>query len=241
MLCASAYTAGDCRFIRSYLNKTYKWGYFPPVKNYDNPQEIIDNKKPNSILWAGRFLKLKHTLDAISMAKDLKNLGYDFHLTIIGDGEMKGKMIRSIKKYALESYVEILDFMSPEELRKYMERADIYLFTSNKQEGWGAVLNESMNSMCAVVANKEIGSVPYLIKNGKSGLIYNRKKKGDLTKKVKSLLDDKEYKKSLQLGAYQTLTNVWNAEEAADRLLNLVDDINNNNEPRYLDGPCSRD
>jgi spore maturation protein CgeB len=95
--------------------------------------------------------------------------------------------------------------------------------------------------MCAVVANKEIGSVPYLIKNGKSGLIYNRKKKGDLTKKVKSLLDDKEYKKSLQLGAYQTLTNVWNAEEAADRLLNLVDDINNNNEPRYLDGPCSRD
>ena len=34
-----------------------------------------------------------------------------------------------------------------------MEQADIYLFTSDRNEGWGAVANEAMNSACAMVAD----------------------------------------------------------------------------------------
>lgn len=51
--------------------------------------------------------------------------------------------------------------MKASEVRSYMEKADIYLFTSDFNEGWGAVLNESMNSGCAVVASHAIGSVPF--------------------------------------------------------------------------------
>ena len=35
MLCASAYTAGDFRFVNAYPGKTFKWGYFPEVKQVD--------------------------------------------------------------------------------------------------------------------------------------------------------------------------------------------------------------
>ena len=48
-----------------------------------------------------------------------------------------------------------------------MEKSHIHLFTSNHLEGWGAVVNEAMNSGCAVVANREAGAVPYLIEHGK--------------------------------------------------------------------------
>ena len=54
-----------------------------------------------------------------------------------------------------------------------MERADIYLATSDRQEGWGAVINEAMNSGCAVVADHMMGAVPYLISHEENGMIYN--------------------------------------------------------------------
>ncbi len=241
MLCASAYTAGDCRFIRSYLNKTYKWGYFPPVKEYENVQDILDRKKPNSILWVGRFLDWKRPIDAIKLATSLKKEGYAFTLTIIGEGDLKDKVVNEIAMRKLGDCVKVLPFTYPEKVREYMEEADIYLFTSDKNEGWGAVLNESMNSLCAVVANREIGSAPYLIKHNENGLIFNRKKKNDLTEKVKFLLDNKEQKRNMQLSAYKTLKETWNAESAADRLLGLIEDIQNGRESRWTDGPCSKD
>ena len=83
----------------------------------------------------------------------------------------------------------MLGAMPPEEVRRHMEKADIYLFTSDFNEGWGAVLNESMNSGCAVVASHAIGSVPFLIKNGENGLIYENGNQLDLEKQVLRLLE----------------------------------------------------
>ena len=54
-----------------------------------------------------------------------------------------------------------------------MEKTGIFLFTSDRQEGWGAVLNEAMNSGCAVVASHLIGAVPFLKKKKKNGLVYS--------------------------------------------------------------------
>src|SRR5690606_2121710 len=55
---------------------------------------------------------------------------------------------------------------------KMMEQSNVFLFTSDRNEGWGAVLNEAMGAGCACVASQEIGSVPYLITNDINGLIF---------------------------------------------------------------------
>lgn len=241
MLCASAYTAPDCRFIFSYPNKTYRWGYFPPVKIYDDLDEIIKSKRPASILWVGRFLKWKHPEASLYVAKRLKDEGYSFTLDIIGNGELEQKIKSFIVKNGLENYVRLLGTMSPEKVREYMEQSEIFLFTSDKNEGWGAVLNESMNSACAVVANKEIGSVPYLIKDGENGLTYKWNNLDDLYKKIKRLLKEREFTETLQKAAYKTVTEKWNAETAAERLLHLINCIQKGVEVEYKDGPCSKD
>ena len=240
MLCASAYTASDCRFIHSYPDKTYKWGYFPPVKKYDNIEEIIRWKHHASILWVGRLIRWKHPEDTIYAAEKLKLSGYKFNLGIIGDGELRPKLENMIQKKGLADYVQILGFMAPGKVREHMEKADIYLFTSDRNEGWGAVLNESMNSACAVVANREIGSVPYLIRDGENGLVYERKK-NNLYEKIKALLDDEGRKKAIQMKAYETMTETWNANVATKRLLHLIECLQNGIETGYENGPCSRD
>ena len=241
MLCASAYTAQDCRLIHAYPNKTYKWGYFPEVKKYDDIEKIIRLKHPASILWVGRLIRWKHPEDSIRVAERLKQNGYPVELNIIGEGDQELVLRTLIKKKGLTDCVHLHGFMAPEKVREWMEKADIYLFTSDRNEGWGAVLNESMNSACAVVACDEIGSVPYLIRNSENGFTYNRHKKEDLYNKVKYLLDHEDEKYRVQRNAYFTMTNLWNADVAVDRLIELIKSFIQGKDTKYMDGPCSKD
>lgn len=242
MLCASAYTSADCAKFGNYKNRCYKWGYFPEIKKYENIESIINSKKKNSILWAGRLLDLKHPDTAVRIAKRLKQNGYDFKLNIIGAGDMEQKLNKMISDYNLENVVHMLGSMKPEQVREYMEQSQIFLFTSDRNEGWGAVLNESMNSACAVVASHEIGSVPFLLKDGENGLIYKDGDEEDLYLKIKSLLDSSDLCRQYGRQAYLTIVNEWNAETAAKRFIELSEAILNGDKKPDLfsDGPCSK-
>lgn len=240
MLCASAYTAYDCRLIHAYPNKTYKWGYFPEVKKYSDIEKMIEWKHSASILWVGRLIEWKHPEAAIQVAEKLKQNGYKFELNMIGEGEKEIYLQKMIKDKNLEDCVHLHGFMSPEQVRGWMERAEIYLFTSDRNEGWGAVLNESMNSACAVVADEKIGSVPFLIENGVNGFTYNQKKKDDLFSKVRHLLDSSALRHSMQKKAYETMIDMWNANIATERLLKLIECLKKGKDTEYYKGPCSR-
>lgn len=251
MLCASAYTPADAAIFHNYVGRTYKWGYFPEVKRYD-VAELMEKKQSAasvgeehsriSILWAGRLIGWKHPEAAVQLAASLKEKGYSFRMSMIGNGEMEMQLHDMIREKGLEDCVEMLGAMPPEEVRRHMEKADIYLFTSDFNEGWGAVLNESMNSGCAVVASHAIGSVPFLIKNGENGLIYENGNQLDLEKQVLRLLEDGAFRKKIAENAYETMINLWNAETAAERFLILTEKLlkNENTDSLFLDGPCSK-
>lgn len=240
MLCASAYACGDYASVGMYKNRMYKWGYFPDLKEYDI-KKLLFYKKRNNILWCGRFIDWKHPDDAIRLAEKLKNAGYDFQVNLVGTGVMESELRQLVEKLDLKDYVHFLGSMPPDQVRGYMENAGIYLFTSDRQEGWGAVLNESMNSCCAVVASNEIGSVPFLINNGVNGLVYQSGDLDMLFEKVKYLLDHPEEQLLLGQAAYQTIRMVWNANIAVDRLLQFAEKLLECGEhPRLFEkGPCS--
>lgn len=242
MLCASAYTAADYATFGMYKNYTYKWGYFPETKRYENIDAIINQKKKNSILWAGRMLSWKHPDDAIAIAKRLKEEGYIFELNFIGIGEKEEQLKEMAEQYNLSGEVHFFGAMRPEKVRTYMESSEIFLFTSDRQEGWGAVLNESMNSACAVVASHAIGAVPFLIEDGENGLIYESGNVEMLYKKVKYLLDHPDTRRKLGERAYQTIEKEWNAEVAAERFIELSQHIlaGEKHPDLFKSGPCSR-
>lgn len=240
VLCASAYTSSDFDKFSIFRNRVFKWGYFPPVKKY-NIEEICSNKKSNNIVWCGRFIDWKHPDDAINIAKMLKEDGYEFCLNMIGTGDMEQHLKKIVHDNNLESVVNFTGSMPPDEVRTYMEKAGIYLFTSDQQEGWGAVLNESMNSGCAVVASHAIGSVPYLLENDSNGLIYESGNIEMMYEKVKYLLENPKEQQRVGMAAYNTIYNIWNARIASERLLNLFKHIMSEKKlDIYDDGPCSR-
>lgn len=242
MLCASAYTSGDLRLQGAFLGKCYKWGYFPETISYSD-QELMSKKHKDKfvLLWCGRFIDWKHPEVAIQLAARLHKERSEFELQMIGSGEEEWNLRALIEQYKLEACVKLLGPMRPEQVRDYMETANIYLFTSDYQEGWGAVLNEAMNSGCAVVASHAAGAVPYLIQDGVNGAIYQSGKIDSLYQRVKYLMEHKECCEQMGRKAYVTIQKEWNAKVAAERLLLLIEDLEQQgNSERFQSGPCSR-
>ena len=155
---------------------------------------------------------------------------------------MEPKLRGMIAQYALESRVCLLGSLSPEQVRREMERSAIFLFTSDRHEGWGAVLNEAMNSGCAVVASDAAGSTPYLVENSVNGCVYRAGNGNELYENVVRLLEQPSTREAMGKHAYETITNTWNAQEAARRLVDLIRAISEGvpSPELYLEGPCSR-
>jgi glycosyltransferase involved in cell wall biosynthesis len=242
VLCASAYTSGDLALCGFDRNKCFQWGYFPSVceKNIDELFKLKEENTPPEILYAGRLLKLKRVIDTVKAVEKIHKKGIPVHFTIIGDGEEKPRIIEYIQKHKLESCITLLSFMSPEEVRERMDCADIFVLGSTFYEGWGAVINEAMNSACAVVMSHAVGSAPYLIRNNQNGYIYEMGNVEQLTERLCELVQDNEKRKSFGTSAYRTVTEEWNAETAANRLLCLCENLQSGTEAKlYSEGPCA--
>ncbi len=231
LLCCGGYVASDFHIVKAYPNKMFKWGYFPAAKELDIDallQKKRERRKKEgkiSLLWAGRFIDWKHPECAIKAAARLKKEGYNFTLTMVGGGEMEEELKAMVESECLSDVVSFAGFKKPEEVRGFMEQADIFLFTSDYKEGWGAVLNESMNSGCAVVANCAIGAVPFLITPGENGLIYPNNSQDTFYKQLTTLMKQEELIDKLGRAAYATIVEEWNADVAAERLLTLLREL----------------
>lgn len=237
LLCASAYAAEDYSKFFLFKKRSYKWGYFPTTKRYTDIDRLIEDKNKNSIIWVARYLPLKHPEIAVEIARRLKSAGYQFELNMIGNGQLLEKTRATVKQQGLEDVVHIVGAVSPEEVRRYMERSEIHIFTSDQNEGWGAVLNEAMNSACVPVANRNIGSAPYLLQDGVNGCCYSQVE--ELYDRVKSLLDSPKERKDMAKAAYKTIMEEWNAEIAAERLLLLSETILRKETNTIQKGCCS--
>lgn len=242
MLCASAYTAGDYARFGLFRGRAFRWGYFPETARYADPAGLMERKRENTILWAGRFLDWKHPEDALRVAAALRAEGLEFTMELIGMGEREPLLRQWIIQWELQDCVRLLGTMPPAQVRRHMERSRIFLFTSDRREGWGAVLNEAMNSGCAVVASDAIGSVPCLIRDRENGRVYASGDIQALTDRVRELLCDPARAERLGLAAMETVTGLWNAETAAARLVELIDTLRcgGDGSVLYADGPCSR-
>lgn len=242
LLCAGAYVPSDFHLVRAYPDKMYRFGYFPKTRYY-RENELFEKKPPLTavqIVWAGRFMALKHPEFVTKLAKDLKEAGYTFHIHMIGSGELEKQVKDEIQNFGLQDEITLYGFLSPEEVRDIMETCHIHLFTSNYLEGWGAVVNEGMNSGLAEVVNSEVGCAPFLIKHGKNGLIYREGDYPDFRDCVIRLFREKEMITRLGKEAYRTITEEWNAKHAAEELFRFYEGFQNGAIIPPLGGPFSK-
>ena len=245
ILCQSAFMANDLRLLSNlYCERCYRFAYFTQIPEIDIEKVIGErNKEKIQIVWCARFIDVKHPELPLALAKRLLESGREnFEIQMIGANTtpLWQEINKQVKKENLENHVILTGGIPNLEVLERMRKSHIFIFTSNRGEGWGAVLNEAMGSGCACVASHEIGAVPFLLKNNENGLIFKSGSVDSLFGKVAYLYDNPEVCSQLGRHAYQTITTEWSARSAAQRLVQLSESILSGNEIIFEDGPCSK-
>lgn len=183
------------------------------------------------------------------MAKKLKEHGFQFRIDLYGDeGNAakhdavypKERLVALIKELGVEDCVKLMGNRPNNEILQAMREHAIFLFTSDKYEGWGAVANEAMANGCVLVGSDEIGSVPYLVKDGVNGMIFRSGSVEDLYEKVSYLMTHREERLRMAQRAYEDMVNLWSPRNAAASLLHLAEALLNNTTIDIKEGPCSK-
>ena len=242
-LCSSAFGAADQYKLFSYKNKCYKWGYFTKVDDEFEVEKLkqeVSTSEITPLMWCARFLRLKHPELPIKMAARLKAKGYKFILNMYGSGEEYDNSVALAKELNVDDVVKFCGNVPNEQILEAMRHHEIFLFTSDKNEGWGAVANESMSNGCVLVGSDAIGSVPFLLKDGENGCIFKSCNLDSLTEKVEWLLNNPKERYRLAVNGYNTMKNIWSPANAAKSLLQLIEDLKNGKDSSVKEGPCSR-
>lgn len=241
ILSASSYTSHDIALCGFNIDKCYKWGYLPKVTRYDDIVSLMDAKKPAHIIWVGRFIDCKHPEFAIEALHNMKKHGFRFTCDLVGIGPLLEKSKKQVKDLGLDSEVSFIGALKPEEVRDKMNEASIFIFNSDRYEGWGAVVNEAMNSGCAVLVSHVCGAAPFLIKQNVNGRVYQYDNMTEFCASFEDYLMHPDLVRQLGMEAYNTMIGTWNIETAVPRLLNLVRALLDGKEiPVIAEGPCSK-
>ncbi len=251
-LCCSAFAAGDHRKLGMYSGRCFKWGYFTRVEKIDAEALLHEsNADFTPLIWCARYLKWKHPELPLLMAARLKADGYRFTLDMYGSGEYEPAARHMAESLGVTDVVCFVGNKPNDALLADMHRHSIFLFTSDRNEGWGAVANESMACGCVLVAADAIGSTPYLIKDGITGLSFrsshtscsfdnpDKEALDSLCEKVKWLLDNPDEMSKIRSHSIKQMQELYNPRTAAERLLSLIDCLQKGSETGFTDGPCS--
>ena len=181
--------------------------------------------KHPSVLFIGRLERIKGVdilLRAISIIKkEMPEIcGY-----IMGDGSLENELKELTKKLDMEENVNFLGFKSEKEKYSYIKSVDICIIPS-RYEPFGIVCLEAMACGKPVVASN-VGGLPYVIEDGKSGLLFERGNAKDLANKIIFLLQNEDLRNKMgEAGQERAKNFTW--DKIAERTLKLYNEVVNN-------------
>lgn len=241
VLCSGSFVSKDLKLLGFDTSRCFRFGYFPLLQQPDMG-DLLKKKKNEvpKLLYVGRLLKLKRVDDVIKCCKMLKKENVAFEFNIVGDGPERGNLERLCKRYRLDN-IHFLGAKAPNEVAQIMAESNALFFSSDRHEGWGAVVNEAMSNACPVIESDACGSAAYVIRDGENGYTYrcgNVNELFDKTRMLLSRINDRD----IYMKAYNTVKDEWNAAVAAERFINICDELDQNKPiTKYKMGPMSRE
>ncbi len=236
-LAAGNYVSKDLSIYNLFKDRILKWGYFPSFKKY-TLNELVKLKSSNkiNILWIGRMIYWKKPFIIINIAKFLlENEINNFSITVIGKGYLLNKFKNMIRKYKLENFFYVVDSVKSSQIYKYYSKSHIFISTSNRQEGWGATINEALSYGCHTFADHNIGASKFLINNK----FYEYINLNHLKNNLLELILTKNYLNINKVG-FNKIKLLWNGSKAAYRFITFTKSLNYHKQKVYTDGPLSK-
>ena len=171
-------------------------------------EEKITNKV-FTFLNVGMLRKQKRQDRLIKIAANLKKLGFEFQIQIIGDGPLKSYL----KQLILD--LDVVDKVTMLGLKKnpypYIKNCDCFVLSS-EYEGYGIVVKEALFLKRLILTTNVVGPKE-ILNDGKYGLIVENSKEALLSSMIEILSNKSKYDKVLtNIQSYSGDNNIIKSE-----------------------------
>jgi glycosyltransferase involved in cell wall biosynthesis len=140
----------------------------------------------NRFLYVGRLCQQKQPLVMLEAAALLAQEGIDFHIDVIGDGELLAPVEASIGKHQLQDLVTLHGVAAGAEVRRRI-RESLALLLPSSAEGLPVVIMESMAQHRPVITTF-VAAIPELVRPGIDGWLAPSGNVRVLAEKMKEAL-----------------------------------------------------
>ena len=182
-------------------------------------EEAKDFKKPKNaklkILFAGRLMKEKGILDILNAYEKLDTKNLEF--IVAGDGPLLEKLKT---KYP---GVKFLGRVAHETTLELFHDADIFVFPTHYHEGFPTVLLEAGANKCAVLTYDDNGGAKEIVGSENNAAIAEQLNVEDLTKKLKKLIDDEKYRKTLQENLFKRVNENYTWKKTVEKVKEAIE------------------
>jgi len=200
----------------------------PRVLSDDDEKEADRHNEVPEILYLSNLFVSKGILDLLDALYLLRGAGYNFHCTVVGAeaAAMNGARLQEeINCRYLQNRVTYVGPKYGAEKDVYLDRADIMAFpTYYSKECFPLVNLEAMERKLPIVSTQE-GGIPYMIKDGKTGLICKSRNPIDLSYSLSKLLDNPEWRISMGEEGYKFFLSEFTIDGFIDRLISVFNRV----------------
>lgn len=162
-----------------------------------------------------RHLHHKYGLDILIEALRLllnQHPEAEIELHIGGDGPEEGRLHRQIRQGGLEHRVKLLGRIPPEQLPQVLSQYDVFVAPS-REESFGVAILEA--SACGLpVVGSEVGGIPEVITQGKTGILFPSEDIHALMKVLLSLYNNPEQRSEMGAAGAAFVQTTYSREHA---------------------------
>ncbi|KKW30987.1 MAG: Glycosyltransferase (Modular protein) [Candidatus Uhrbacteria bacterium GW2011_GWA2_52_8d] len=193
----------------------------------------IPYKKPVLLFVGG--LDPAHAFKGLSLLLDTLVLvqEYDWHLVVVGDGNLKKTYRAQVHDKGLESRITFAGNVSQEDLPRYYRLADMHLFPSTKRaEAFGLVALEAAASGIPTIAS-DLPGVRTVVLDGSTGLLVPPGNVEELKNAILLFLEQVDLRHRLGLCAQMNASQKYAWSPLIDRLESTYDSVLNQQSKRH--------
>lgn len=188
-----------------------------PMHNYINTSEYdISRQNAGYALYVGRLSREKGILNLISAFENIKG----GKLYIAGNGPEKENIERFIKDKSLNDRIQLLGFLNKDEVKDRIRKATMIIIPSIWYENCPYSALETI-AIGKPIVGANIGGIPELIIDEKTGLLYQYDDVSELTMKIEELFNDNDKAEEFGNNAKKFAKEKFNKEKYYDSLMNI--------------------
>lgn len=186
------------------------------------PMQVMNKTEYPTITYFGRLKKYKSVDHVIEAFKLIESEFWNAKLNIVGSGDYRPNLEKLVKSYGLENKVTFYGFVSDEEKVKLLTESHCVVNPSMK-EGWG-ITNIEANACGTPVISANVPGLKDSVLEGKSGVLYSYGKINELADKMRTIINDNEYRENLSKGSVEWAKEFsWDA--SANQMLDLLQKV----------------